>query len=131
MIRSYRELEVWQLAEDVFQMICADYRTLPKDRIAWTIGDQVIRSAGSIGANISEGFARQTKQEFIQFLNIARGSAAESEVWVMRMHMQKFISRERNDEYLSKLDRIRQMLNALIRSLRAAKNPARPHAITQ
>ncbi len=33
-IRSYRELEVWQMAEKLFEMICEDYRKLPKNKIA-------------------------------------------------------------------------------------------------
>ena len=116
-IRSYRELDVWQMAEKLFGMICEDYRKLPKNKIAWVIGDQAIRSVGSIGANIAEGFARKTKKEFIYFLNISRGSNAESEVWVERMKKQKFIDQERHKIYEEKFTRIAQMLNALIRSL--------------
>lgn len=116
-IRSYRELEVWQLAEELFGMICEDYRKLPKNKIAWVIGDQAISSVGSIGANIAEGFARKTKKEFIYFLNVARGSNAESEVWIERMRKQKLITSERCKNYIEKFTRVAQMINALIRSL--------------
>ncbi|MFH1375677.1 MAG: four helix bundle protein [Patescibacteria group bacterium] len=115
-IRSYRELEVWQLAEELFGMICEDYRKLPKNKIAWVIGDQAISSVGSIGANIAEGFARKTKKEFIYFLNVARGSNAESEVWIERMRKQKLITSERCKNYIEKFTRVAQMINALIRS---------------
>lgn len=121
-IRSYRELEVWQIAEELFEMICEDYHKLPKNKIAWVIGDQVIRSIGSIGANIAEGFARKTKKEFIYFLNISRGSNAESEVWTERMKRQKFITPERHKIYADKFTRVAQMLNALIRSLYQTEN---------
>jgi four helix bundle protein len=122
-IRSYRELKVWQEAENLFDMICEDCRKFPKnDSIVWTIKDQVIRSIGSIGANIAEGFARQTKKEFIQFLNISRGSTAESEVWVNRMKKQKLISDERYKIYEEKLTIAAKMINALISSLRRSQS---------
>ncbi|MBU1089588.1 four helix bundle protein, partial [Patescibacteria group bacterium] len=103
-IRSYRDLRVWQESENLFDMMCEDSAKFPKnDSIVWTIKDQVVRSIGSVGANIAEGFARQTKKEFIQFLNISRGSTAESEVWVNRMKKQKIISDERYKIYEEKL----------------------------
>lgn len=120
-IRTYRDLKVWQVSEELFDMICDDYRSFPKNRIAWVIGDQVIRSISSIGANIAEGFARQTKQEFIQFLNIARGSVSESEVWIERARKQKLISEDRAKIYKEKLFLTTKMLNAFMRSLRISK----------
>lgn len=99
-------------------MVCDDCRNFPKnDSIGWVIRDQVLRSSGSIGANIAEGFARQTKKEFIQFLNIARGSLAETEVWITRMLREKFITEDRSKIYQEKLTIIAKMMNALIKSL--------------
>lgn len=123
-IRTYRELRVWQLSEELFDMVCDDYHKFPKNAIAWTIGDQAIRSISSIGANIAEGFARQTKQEFIRFLNISRGSTTESEVWIERMRKQKLISEDRAEAYKAKLTSVAKMLNALLRSLRNSNKTA-------
>ncbi len=39
--------------------------------------DQICRSAVSIPSNIAEGAERDPKQEYIRFLHIAKGSAAE------------------------------------------------------
>ena len=121
MVRSYRELEVWQLAEEVFRMVCEDLKKFPQNRVAWTVGDQFIRSAGSIGANIAEGFNRQTKKDIIHFFIMSRGSAAESEVWSIRSESQKLISRERLKIYLEKLLRIRKMINSFCSKLRNSK----------
>jgi len=45
---------------------------------------QVVRSAGSISANIEEGYGRGTSQEFAHRLKIARGEACESKGWYRR-----------------------------------------------
>jgi four helix bundle protein len=45
---------------------------------------QLVRSAGSISANIEEGYGRGTSQEFAHRLKIARGEAQESSGWYRR-----------------------------------------------
>ena len=71
--RSFEDLEVWKrscrLAVRVYQELkdCKDYG----------LKDQMTRSAVSIPSNISEGAERDSKQEYIRFIHIAKGSAAE------------------------------------------------------
>ncbi|MFH1375102.1 MAG: four helix bundle protein [Patescibacteria group bacterium] len=110
--RHYFDLKVWQLAERVFEMVCEDVKSFPKNKVAWIIEDQLVRAAGSIGANIAEGFDRKTKNDMIRFSIIARSSAAETEVWVLRTEKQKFISAERKQKYFAKLIGIRKMINS-------------------
>jgi four helix bundle protein len=70
---SFEDLEVWKrgcrLAVRVYQVLadCRDYG----------LKDQMSRSAVSIPSNIAEGAERDSKPEYIRFLNIAKGSAAE------------------------------------------------------
>lgn len=80
---------------------------------------QMRRSSISIASNIAEGAARQGNKEFVQFLHIALGSAAELET-------QLVIAREvglGDDNAVEKLDQdltqIRHMLRGLVRSLKA------------
>ena len=77
------------------------------------------RSSTSIASNIAEGAARQGAKEFVQFLHIALGSAAELET-------QLVIAREvglGDEAAVNKLDpeltKIRHMLRGLVRSLKA------------
>ena len=53
---------------------------------------QLVRSAGSISANIEEGYGRGTSQEFAHRLKIARGEACESKGWYRRS--KKFLPSE-------------------------------------
>lgn len=75
-IKSFEDIEAWQKAR-VFTIemykIC---KSLEKEK-EFGLANQIKRSAVSIMANIAEGFARKTNKEFIQFLFIAKGSAAE------------------------------------------------------
>ena len=47
--------------------------------------NQLVRSSGSIGANIAEGYGRYTGKEYQHFLQIALGSATETEHWLLVM----------------------------------------------
>lgn len=55
---------------------------LPNKRSAWVIADQLIRSATSIGANITEGKAASSRLEFKKFYEIALKSSNESIYWL-------------------------------------------------
>ena len=77
MVSKLEDLRIWQLARDVnndiFQII-----TNQKIRSDWPLRDQLNRSAASIKENIAEGFGRNGKREFIQFLSISKVSCVET-----------------------------------------------------
>jgi four helix bundle protein len=57
-------------------------RELPEKRVYWTVSDQLIRSATSIGANIIEGKSASSKKDFIRYYEIALKSANETKYWL-------------------------------------------------
>jgi len=52
------------------------------ERIHISLVDQFIRSASSIGANLVEGYAGSSKNDFIKFYTIALKSANETKYWI-------------------------------------------------
>src|SRR6185503_779957 len=56
--------------------------TLPNKRSAWVVTDQLIRSATSIGANLTEARAASSRLEFKKFYEISLKSANESKYWL-------------------------------------------------
>jgi four helix bundle protein len=57
-------------------------KDLPEKRIYWTLSDQLLRSATSIGANIVEAKSASSKRDFIKFYEIALKSANETKYWL-------------------------------------------------
>jgi len=55
---------------------------LPKQRSSQIIGDQLLRSGMSIGANLTEGTASSSRREFKKYQEIALRSANESKYWL-------------------------------------------------
>ncbi len=55
---------------------------LPKDKTAEVIGDQLLRSGTSIGANIVEAQSGSSKKDFTNFYSYALKSANETKFWL-------------------------------------------------
>ena len=72
MYQSFEELDVWKRA---CQLAVGLYDAL-RDSKAYALRDQMQRAAVSVPSNIAEGCERGGR-DFIRFLSIARGSAAE------------------------------------------------------
>jgi len=77
-IKSFKELIVWQklilLVKDVYNVTSF----LPDDE-RYCLVSQMRRAAISISSNIADGKKRRTKKDFLSFLRIASGFAAELE----------------------------------------------------
>ena len=75
-IRSFEDLIVWQMAIELVKQI---YLLTGAGALRTDFGlkDQIRRAAVSVPTNIAEGFERASRKEYLQFLNIAKGSAGE------------------------------------------------------
>jgi four helix bundle protein len=111
---SFEDLEVWKrgcrLAVQIYKVLidCKDYG----------LKDQMTRAAVSISSNISEGAERDSKKEYIRFLHIAKGSAAELRTQVYIARQIGVINGEIQKELVEELKVISSMLHALIKSIK-------------
>jgi four helix bundle protein len=77
-VQSYRDLIVWQEAMTLAEMCYRRTVGFPKSELFGLIS-QILRAASVIPANIAEGYGREYRQEYIQFLRVAQGSLKELE----------------------------------------------------
>ena len=77
-IRSHRDLLVWQCAMDIAVATYEITKRYPREEL-FGLTSQSRRAAASVSANIAEGYGRGTKQAYVNFLRIARGSLKELE----------------------------------------------------
>ena len=111
--RSFEELEVWKLGCSLAVRV---YEAL-KDCRDYGMKDQMTRAAVSISSNIAEGAERNSKQEFIRFLHIAKGSAAELRTQTYIAYKIGIINNVIQKEFTEELKKISSMLQGLIKSL--------------
>lgn len=75
MAKAFEDLYIWQIARELVNLI---YNlTAQKSFTDFSLKDQIQRAAVSIISNIAEGFERGSKDEFLYFLYIAKGSCGE------------------------------------------------------
>jgi four helix bundle protein len=97
----------------------AGYRftaTFPRDEM-YGMTSQIRRAAASVPANIAEGYGRDSKGAYVQFLRIAQGSLKELETHVLLSERLSLASGEKVKPLLSTCDTVGRMLRSLIRSI--------------
>ena len=113
--QSFEELEVWKRAS---RLAVAVYRALEHSK-DFGLRSQMTRAAVSVPSNIAEGYERGSNKEFVRYLNIAKGSAAE-------LRTQLYIAREINElpeDAVTPLIRECKELSAMLHALaRSRKN---------
>jgi four helix bundle protein len=117
MLKSFRELEVWQKAHSLVLEIYRVTARFP-DSEKYGIVSQLRRAAMSIPANIAEGFGRRGTKEFLQCLAIGNGSLEETRYFLLLSGDLGYVSADENKALQSRCDSIGQMIGALSRSLR-------------
>ena len=89
----FTDLKIYQDAMVVGEMawdIASKWSPLAKD----TVGKQIIRSADSIAANISEGYGRYHFKDRLRFYYFARGSLYETSTWLTKASKRSLIAQE-------------------------------------
>ncbi len=113
-LRTHKDLDVWNAAMELAGQIYAVTAKFPKEE-RYGLTSQARRCAVSIPSNIAEGAARNSRKEFIQFLHIALGSAAELETQLILAKNMGLFS---ETSPFNRIEKVRMMLSGLIRFLK-------------
>jgi four helix bundle protein len=118
-MKDHKELDVWRASVDLVTDVYTVTMKFPKEEL-FGLTNQLRRAAVSIPSNISEGAARQTEKEFVQFLHIALGSVAELETQLIIAENLRYV--DKAAPLLSRLASVRKMLHGLVRHYRSKGN---------
>ena len=84
-IRTFRDLIVWQKAHEMDLQVIELVTSFPRQQAFWVVGDQLLRSSTSISANIAEGHGSYRGKEYGRFLSYALRSAYETDNWLLKL----------------------------------------------
>ena len=116
-IQSYKDLLVYQKAYELTLEVYKVTKKFPKEE-AYGLVLQARRAAVSVPSNIAEGYRRGSRKEYIQFLNIAYGSAAELETQISLSYDLKILPEESYKRVIALTEEVSKLLFSLIRSLK-------------
>ena len=120
--QSFESLEVWKrgcrLAKSVFEALDGSRE--------FGLKDQMTRAAVSIPSNIAEGYERATDKDFVRFLRIAQGSAAELRTQAYIAASARLLEKDTSAHIIQECKEISAMLQSLAQSrLNRIKEPDR------
>ena len=97
-----------------------------KSLVMRTVARQLLKSATSVGANLEEASAAQSKPDFISKCSIAAKEARETRYWLRLLIAAKGVSKERLTPLIKESDELVAILTAILK--KAATSPNRGHS---
>lgn len=116
-VNSYKDLTVYQkskqLTVDIIQHFSEYKLPIPKQFLL----NQLFRAVGSIPSNIAEGYGRNSRKSFRQFVVISRGSSFEVNCWLEIILETDGFNKIKVKEFIERNEEISKMLSGLMKSL--------------
>ena len=92
--------------------------SLPPGSVRFSVGDQVIRSAGAIGSNLTEARINRSKKDFLSSATIALKEANETIYWLDILQKLEMVDNDRLEELLSESEQITRIIASMIKKVR-------------
>ena len=124
-VKTYRDLEVWQVGMTLVEKIYAATQSFPPDE-RFRLTAELRRAAVSIPSNVAEGSCRRTTPAFVNHVSIALGSHAEIETCIEVALRLRYVSVRVRDDLMVTADSTGRLLNGLLRSLETRLPQKRP-----
>jgi len=91
------------------------YKYLQYEKKEYALGKQLLKSGTSIGANVEEATAAQSKKDFISKMAIALKEARETNYWLRLLKRSGYITK---DDLINESEEIMNILGAIVRTAR-------------
>lgn len=89
---------------------------LPNNSAGWEIGKQIVRSGTSIGANVEEAQAGESKADFLHKMKIARKECRETCYFLRRISNASMVSPQRMASIIDESEQLLKILTSIIRN---------------
>ena len=119
-LNNFEDLEIWKLSRTLSKEIY-QITNSPEFNSDIRFRSQIRAAAGSIMDNIAEGFEREGKKEFIQFLYVAKGSCGEVRSQLCRAMDVGFIATDQYTSLAEQTKRIGAKVSNMIRYLKTSE----------
>ncbi len=115
-LKTINDLEIYReaidLGEEIWSLIIR-WESFAKN----TLGNQLVRSADSISANIAEGYGRYHFKENQKFCYYSRGSLEETQGHIEKAVRRDLITKEKGKELYTRLETLKKRLSKYISSI--------------
>lgn len=81
----------------------------------YVLSKQLLKAGTSIGANVEEGIAAQSRRDFLSKMSIAAKEARETRYW-LRLMDQTGIAKIDYTDYLQDVDRLIRVLTSIVKT---------------
>ena len=115
-MRDYRKVKVWDKSHLLVKDLYSATSKFPKEEL-FGITSQLRRAASSIPTNIAEGCGRSGDADFRRFLQIAFGSANETEYLIFLSYELNYLQKSKFIELNSKIVEVKKMLAGMIKKI--------------
>lgn len=122
-VTRFEDLQCWREARELTRQLYEAINQNPAWKKNLLLCGQMQSTSGSIMANIAEGFACRTSEDFAQFLFIALSSAAELQSHLHIAADQGYLQKDTFDAIYNQADRTGRVISGLIKYLRS-KEPS-------
>jgi four helix bundle protein len=117
-MKDFRQLKVWEKSQLLALAIYKATKDFPKEEL-YALTSQMRRASMSIPTNIAEGCGRNTDADFARFLQMAMGSASETEYELILARDLEFLSKDKYEKLHNDVEEVKRMLASLLKTLRA------------
>lgn len=115
-IYKFEDLEIWQLARNLYKKISILATQLRAAR-EYRFAEQIKSAAGSIMDNTAEGFERSSRLEFVNSLGIAKGESGELKSQLYRCLIDKYITESKFHELYEDADKVQKKIANFVKYL--------------
>ena len=90
--------------------------SLPRTTAGYAMGNQIIRSGTSVGANVQEALGGHTKNEFVHSMNIAKKEARETRYWLQLIGGSDLMTNAKIDQLLKESEELVAILTTIVKN---------------